>query len=105
MRRKVGLRVCETASVLGDAISMKPVLAGAMALLLVAGGGGYVQMQHMHQQAPAATSATVQDLQILDNNDQAIQQMDQLLDSDDSSHGDSLLIGYVEDDSGKRDRV
>ncbi len=76
--------------VLGDAISMKPVLAGAMALLLVAGGGGYVQLQHMHQQAPAATSATVQDLQILDNNDQAIQQMDQLLDSDDSSHGDSL---------------
>jgi hypothetical protein len=32
----------------------------------------------------------VQDLQVLDNNDQAIQQMDQLLDGDDSGQGNSL---------------
>lgn len=62
---------------------MKPLMAGAMALLLVAGGGSYWQLTHLHTAQPAAVSATVQDLQILDNNAQAIQQMDQLLDDND----------------------
>ncbi len=62
----------------------KPLMAGAMALLLVAGGGGYWQATHMPTAArPAGVSATLQDLQILDNNAQAIQQMDQLLDDSD----------------------
>ena len=62
----------------------KPLMAGAMAVLLVAGGGGYWQATHMSTQAkPAGVSATLQDLQILDNNAQAIQQMDQLLDDSD----------------------
>ena len=65
----------------GNAIGYKPMLAGAMALVLVAGGGSYLEMLHLEQARSA--SATVQDLQILDNNDQAIQQMDQLLDSGD----------------------
>ena len=59
--------------------ALKPVMASAMALVLVAGGGTWWQMSHMQ---PAGTSATVQDLQILDNNAQAIQQMSQLLDDD-----------------------
>ena len=74
----------------GNTVSVKPMLAGAMALLLVAGGGGYLQMQHAHPTTPAGVSATVQDLQVLDNNEQAIQQMDQLLDVDDSGHNDNL---------------
>ena len=74
----------------GNAVSMKPMLAGAMALLLVAGGGGYLEMSHLQAMRSATTSATVQDLQILDNNDQAIQQMDQLLDGSDNDQGNSL---------------
>ena len=62
----------------------KPLMAGAMAVLLVAGGGSYWQATHMSTEArPAGVSATLQDLQILDNNAQAIQQMDQLLDDSD----------------------
>ena len=62
----------------------KPLMAGAMALLLIAGGGSYWQATHMSMQArPAGVSATLQDLQIMDNNAQAIQQMDQLLDDSD----------------------
>lgn len=72
----------------GSSVSMKPILAGAMALVLVAGGGSYLEMTHL--QSTPVTSATVQDLQILDNNDQAIQQMDQLLDGSDNSQGDAL---------------
>lgn len=75
----------------GNTVALKPLMAGAMALLLVAGGGGYLQMEHMQQRAmPVQASATVQDLQVLDNNDQAIQQMDQLLDTDDNAQGNSL---------------
>ena len=74
----------------GDSVALKPLVAGAMALLLVAGGGGYLQLQHMQSAIPVQASATVQDLQLLDNNDQAIQQMDQLLDGDDSGQANSL---------------
>ena len=61
----------------------KPLMAGAMAVLLIAGGGSYWQATHMETK-PAGVSATLQDLQILDNNAQAIQQIDQLLDDSDS---------------------
>jgi hypothetical protein len=69
----------------GNPIGYRPVLAGATALLLLAGGGSYFGFAHTHPAAPTSTSRTLQDLQVLDNNDQAIQQMDQLLDSDDSN--------------------
>ena len=61
-----------------------------MALLLVAGGGSYLEMAHLQSTTSVATSAAVQDLQILDNNDQAIQQMDQLLDGSDNGQSNSL---------------
>jgi anti-sigma factor RsiW len=63
---------------------LKPALAGALALVMVAGGGSVFLFQPTQTVAP---SATVNDLKILDNNSQAFQQMDQLLDSsgDDSS--------------------
>jgi len=59
----------------------RPVVAGALALILLAGGGTVANLSgfgHFRQQ----TSATVQDLQILDRNDQALQTMDQLLQDD-----------------------
>ncbi|RXH57188.1 hypothetical protein [Granulicella sibirica] len=63
----------------------RPAVAGALALVLMLGGGGYAGFQNLnnHPAAPQV-SATVQDLQILDNNQQVIQQMDQLLQDEDS---------------------
>jgi hypothetical protein len=65
---------------------LRPALAGGLALVLLVGGGTYANLTStFHSQAQA--SATVQDLQILDKNDQAFQTMDQL--QDDSSADDS----------------
>ena len=64
----------------------RPVMAGALALALVVGGGAAAKFSGVLHSAPEM-SATVEDLQIMDRNDQALQTMDQLLDddSDDSS--------------------
>jgi hypothetical protein len=61
---------------------LRPVMAGALALVMIAGGGG--ALIELHQTA-VTPSATVNDLKILDNNEQAIQQVDQLLDDSGSS--------------------
>ena len=60
----------------------RPALAGGLALALLIGGGSYVGVTALQQPNPVQASAAVDDLQILDRNDQAIQQMDQLLDDD-----------------------
>ena len=53
----------------------RPALAGVMALLLIVGGGTFgISTFHTAQ-----VSATVNDFQILDKNEQALQQVDQLL--------------------------
>ena len=68
---------------------LRPVLAGGLALLLAI-GGGTVALTAYHDHTSAQASAAVQDLQILDRNDQALQTMDQLLDDngpDDNSEG------------------
>lgn len=59
----------------------RPMLAGAMALLLIAGGGsvGIATLQRPHS---VVASATVNDLQLLDKNAQALQQVDLLLQDD-----------------------
>jgi anti-sigma factor RsiW len=56
----------------------RPALATAMALLLIAGGGG-ITFSTLHSPGPATVSAPVHDLQILDKNEQALQEVDQLL--------------------------
>ena len=56
----------------------RPALAGALALVLVVGGGTFADVSGFLHSKPQA-SATVEDLQILDKNDQALQTMDQLL--------------------------
>jgi hypothetical protein len=56
----------------------RPALAAALALVLVVGGGTFADVSGFLHTKPQA-SATVQDLQILDKNDQALQTMDQLL--------------------------
>lgn len=59
----------------------RPALAGALALALIVGGGTFANLSGVGHSSPEA-SATVQDLQILDKNDQALQAMDQLLQDD-----------------------
>ena len=62
----------------------RPVMIGALALALIAGGGGLAELTGVGAQKakPVATSATVQDLQILDKNEQAFEQLDLLQDED-----------------------
>jgi anti-sigma factor RsiW len=66
---------------------LRPMMAGALALAVVVGGGGTFAGLYQHTAAVAVqASPTVNDLKIIDNNAQALQQMDQLLDpSDDGS--------------------
>jgi hypothetical protein len=66
---------------------LRPALAGGLALILLVGGGTFADLSRTNHVATQA-SATVQDLQILDKNDQAFQTMDQLL-QDDSSTDDT----------------
>jgi hypothetical protein len=63
----------------------RPALAASLALLLIVGGGSVGISNFPHSQ-PVKASATVNDLQLLDKNEQALQQMDQLL-QDDASAG------------------
>jgi anti-sigma factor RsiW len=73
----------KTRLLLNTGRQFRPALVGSLALLLVVGGGGVgiSTFPHMQQQA-VHPSATVNDLQILDKNEQALQQMDQLLQDD-----------------------
>ena len=71
----------------------RPALATAMALLLIAGGGS-ITVSTLYHQTAQAESAPVKDLQILDKNEQALQQVDQLLD-DDSTPADGSYGGVT----------
>jgi anti-sigma factor RsiW len=59
----------------------RPAMAATLALVLVVGGGGFGIATFPHSQ-PVQASAPLNDLQILDKNEQALQQMDQLLQDD-----------------------
>jgi anti-sigma factor RsiW len=67
----------------------RPALATAMALLLVAGGSSITLSTLSHPPAPVTVSAPVKDLQILDKNEQALQQVDQLLQDNTPANGGS----------------
>jgi anti-sigma factor RsiW len=62
----------------------RPALAGALALILLIGGGTIADLYTFSSQPAIEASATVQDLQILEKNDQALQAMDQLVQDDGS---------------------
>ena len=68
--------------------NLRPALAGALALVMVLGGGGVLITMHEHTMRTTAASPAVNDLKILDVNAQAEQQVDQLLDAptDDSAN-------------------
>lgn len=56
---------------------MRPIMAGALAVVMIAGGGGVLLGVYPRSET---ASPAVNDLKILDRNAQALQQMDQLLD-------------------------
>jgi len=66
----------------------RPAMAGALALVLLVAGGTFADLSGFPHSSKADVSATVNDLQILDKNDQALQTMSLLL-QDDSSSTDS----------------
>ncbi len=70
----------KTRLLLNTGRQFRPALAGAMALLLIVGGGtvGITTFPHSSNQ-PVHAAAAVNDLQILDKNEQALQQFDQML--------------------------
>jgi hypothetical protein len=67
---------------------LRPAMTAALAAVLVLGGAGTLIGVYPAHHTNQAMSPTVNDLKILDNNAQAIQQMDQLLD-DSSASGDA----------------
>jgi hypothetical protein len=69
---------------------LRPIAAGVLALMLVAGGGTFAGI-NMHQKAVPAESATVHDLQDLDGNAQVFQQLDSLDQNDNDADDPSTL--------------
>ncbi|MBV8674288.1 MAG: hypothetical protein JOZ33_12705 [Acidobacteriaceae bacterium] len=67
----------------GSNLHLRPVAAGALALLLLIGGGTWVGVMNNNQ--PANPSAMVRDLQSLDENSQVFQQLNTLDQQDDDS--------------------
>jgi hypothetical protein len=65
----------------------RSAMAGALMLALLVGGGSFAGFEYANRPKPQP-SATVNDLKILDNNAQAYQQMDQLLDANNDDPGD-----------------
>lgn len=60
---------------------MRALAMGALALLMLIGGGTYAGLEGLHSTAtvtPSGASATIRDLQSLDTNAQLFQQMDSL---------------------------
>ncbi len=62
--------------------SFRPAMVGALSLALIAGGGSVFFIPSPAPFHPVSASATVNDLQILERNEQAFQQMDALQQAD-----------------------
>lgn len=71
----------------GSNAHLKPLAAGALAVLLLIGGGTFAGMAGLHSghSAPVATSATVKDLQSLEDNSQMFQELNSLDQADGGS--------------------
>jgi anti-sigma factor RsiW len=67
---------------------LRPALAGVMVVaVMLAGGGTFAGLYEHSGTVAVQASPTVNDLKLLDNNAQAVQQMNQLLDGSDDSSG------------------
>jgi hypothetical protein len=62
----------------GSNLQLRPLMAGAFALILVVGGGSYAGFVNLNRTIPQQqqkVSATVKDLELLDSNAQTLQQL------------------------------
>ncbi len=76
----------ETRLKLNTGRNFRPAMVGALALALLVSGGSIATLNNPGQQAPiAAPSPALRDLQILDRNEQAFQQLDSLQQEDEDS--------------------
>jgi hypothetical protein len=73
----------------GSNMHLRPVAAGALALLLIVGGGTYAGLMTSHSTPAARASAVVEDLKSLDENAQILQQLNSLDQSDQDNSGAS----------------
>jgi len=64
--------------------NFRPAMVGALSLALIVGGGSVLVVAPFPGDHPAQASATINDLQILDRNEQAFKQLDELQQDDDS---------------------
>ena len=74
---------------------LRPAVAGALAFVLLIGGGAFAGLHSItggSATPPPQASATVNDLKILDNNVQAEQQLNQLLDDSTPSADDGAAV-------------
>lgn len=62
----------------------RPAMVGALSLALMVGGGSIFVVAPFQNTQPVQASATLNDLQILDRNEQAFQQLDELQQDDDN---------------------
>lgn len=69
----------------------RPAVAGALAVALLVAGGTFADLSGFPHPAKTQVSATVNDLQILDKNDQALQAMNLLLQDEGSSNDSPAL--------------
>jgi hypothetical protein len=70
-------------------LQMRPLAAGALATVLVVGGGTFALLDYQPAASVAPTSATVRDLQSFDGNAQMFQQLNALDVDEDSGPGAS----------------
>jgi predicted anti-sigma-YlaC factor YlaD len=70
-------------------VHLRPVAVGALALLIIIGGGTYAGLMNSHQPVPSQGSAAVEDLKSLDDNAQVFQQLTVLDQNDQSDNGGS----------------
>jgi anti-sigma factor RsiW len=73
----------------GNNAHLKPVAAGAFALLLIIGGGTYADLMSSHSAPATSGSAVVEDLKSLDDNAQIFQQLNSLDQTDEDQNGSS----------------
>lgn len=73
----------------GSNLHLRPIAVGALALLIIIGGGTYAGLMSSGSSAPVKTSATVEDLKSLDDNAQVFQQLNSLDQNDQDDTGNS----------------
>ena len=64
--------------------NFRPAMVSALSLALIVGGGSVYVVAPFQGARPAKASAAINDLQILDRNEQAFQQLDELQQDDDN---------------------